>query len=364
MSIDMALLRTDGIASTNFALMSFYRVVRFGKMVIKLEGKSLSLLLRNFARDNCAQVPPTPFNSQDGPTPSPRFLNSKSVLPNSKPHQVIGTKRERLFAKGHAMLSELTCPHVWNRGGIPCLVTLHNVRFWLQQNIQAMETNAKNSRIQRWRNKMREVTDGQFSYIYHHFKNKAQQDPPNLLEDDEGNIIAQPQEAIARMNNDWDSVFATNVLREQPIKVLQVIWPYIKHECHPVDLPPLTACDLFDTVHRRNPLAAPGLGGWRTSDIQSLPLGAFEPTAAFLNELEESEQDIPSILTKGQADGAQQKWFFGTYASPFFRSSSWPTLEVAFSIKDMATECHACATVWWHTWKTNEHCEQHPEAPC
>ena len=120
------------------------------------------------------------------------------------------------------------------------------------------------------------------------------------MEDEKGNIITQPTAAIDRMNNDWDCVFATNILRDQPTKVLKIIWPYIKEEIHPVDLPPLRAIDLFDTVHRRNPLAAPGLDGWRTTDIQKLPVRAFAPIADFLNQLEACNEDIPGILTKAK----------------------------------------------------------------
>ena len=69
-----------------------------------------------------------------------------------------------------------------------------------------------------------------------------QKDPPNLLENEHGNIITQPDEANARKNDDWDSVFATNILRERPIKVLKIAWPYIKDECHPIDFPTSQIC--------------------------------------------------------------------------------------------------------------------------
>ena len=158
----------------------------------------------------------------------------------------------------HALLFELRCPFLWH---------------------------------------VNEPADGNYAYIYHHLKNKVQNDPPNLLEDESGNIITQPEVAITRMNQDWDEVFAANILREQPIKVLKVIWPYICNECHPIELPAVTAKDLFDTVQRRNPLAAPGLDGWRTSDVQAIPIAAYEPIAAFFNDLAATEHDIPAVLT-------------------------------------------------------------------
>ena len=210
-------------------------------------------------------------------------------------HQTRSTIR-----KVHAVLVNLQCPFVWQHETIPCLLTLHHVRIWLEQRIAKMESDAKHARISRWKNKMREASKGDFAHIYHHLKNKVQNDPPNLLEDDKGNIITQPTEAIDRMNFEWDDVFATNILRDQPTKVLRIIWPYIKNEFHPIELPPICAIDLFDTIHRRNPLAAPGLDGWRTTDIQALPVSALVPIANFFNELEACNEDIPNILTRAK----------------------------------------------------------------
>lgn len=55
------------------------------------------------------------------------------------------------------------------------------------------------------------------------------------------------------------------------VKILAAVWPYIDREIKPIELSPLKDKDRMQTVQDRNPLAAPGLDGWRTTDLQKLP---------------------------------------------------------------------------------------------
>lgn len=43
----------------------------------------------------------------------------------------------------------------------------------------------------------------------------------------------------------------------------------------------ITGQQLFDTVQRRKLAAAPGLDGWRTCELQALPVACFEPVETF-----------------------------------------------------------------------------------
>ena len=122
--------------------------------------------------------------------------------------------------------------------------------------------------------------------------------------------------------------------------------------------------DLFDTVHRRHPVAAPGLDGWRTSDVQALPVQAFVPIAEFLNELEHCNEDIPKVLTKakqmvlnknGSAEPMQKRLiailpvFLLTYTGTrYFQLKKWQ--QIAMPIYTV---------VWGHPRQTDERNKQH-----
>lgn len=51
------------------------------------------------------------------------------------------------------------------------------------------------------------------------------------------------------------------------MNVLGVIWPYMDHSIPALELPTLTGSDIRQTIQHRKPMAAPGLDGWRTTDM-------------------------------------------------------------------------------------------------
>lgn len=117
------------------------------------------------------------------------------------------------------------------------------------------------------------------------------------MQDTDGNVIYDPIQAFDTINSQWDNVFAANALHTDPIQVSQIIWPYIQDEIHPISLPPITAFDLQQQVLRRKKMAAPGLDGWRTTDLQALPVICFQVFADIFNRLENTECDPPQIMT-------------------------------------------------------------------
>ena len=113
--------------------------------------------------------------------------------------------------------------------------------------------------------------------------------------------LYHPQHAIAAINDKWDDIFSANVSHEEPLHVLRVVWPYLDHDVEPWSLAALTGADILQTIQNRNPLAAAGLDGWRTSDLQKLPLTCCEAIAAFFNRLEtECESSIPDVLVRAK----------------------------------------------------------------
>ena len=115
--------------------------------------------------------------------------------------------------------------------------------------------------------------------FYNHLKNKAT-DP---VLDNDGNIVYNPCHAMYTISSTWDEVYSANVLHDDPTHMLQVIWPYVDQQIQPFDIPPLTGDELLQTIQQRNPLAAPGLDGWRTTDLQSLPLSCCNQIASFFS---------------------------------------------------------------------------------
>lgn len=100
--------------------------------------------------------------------------------------------------------------------------------------------------------------------VFQWIKRKSTVVLPNIVRDQLGNIIYSPTEAIKEINNAWDQIFSTNILYEDPHKILSFIWPYVQHVHSKAEVPPLTGADLKAQVRKRAVDTAPGLDGWRT----------------------------------------------------------------------------------------------------
>lgn len=59
-------------------------------------------------------------------------------------------------------------------------------------------------------------------------------------------------------------MFSSNVLHEDPFKILEIIWPKIVNRRMPANLPILSGGTLLKQIKRRRCDAAAGLDGWRT----------------------------------------------------------------------------------------------------
>ena len=208
---------------------------------------------------------------------------------------------QRTTKKVWKTLCDLQSPVVWIEPFSVTLVDLfHNIQ-WVRNEVSAWELRKKNARISAWKSSIRESAKGSKQFIFHHLKNKCLDEPANLVLDSDGNIIFNPQDAIATIASDWDSIFSANTLRHDPVQMLNVVWPYLDHDIAPFVLPPLTGADIEETIRHRNPLAAPGLDGWRTSDLQMLPRACCDVIADFFGALEEECNAVmPDVLTRAK----------------------------------------------------------------
>ena len=204
---------------------------------------------------------------------------------------------QRTATKCWWKLHSLNSPYLWTIRAAPSLVDLHYCITWLSHELSSSETRRKHHRIAVWKHKIQQAAVGSKSFIFEHLKNKAAEDPPNLVTDQVGNIICQPCDAITEINHQWDEIFAANALQPDPMQTLAFIWPQIQACQHECDLPEISCDDLRGTIQARKPYAAPGMDGWRTNELQMLPSSCFLPFVMCFRHMEASREPLPKALT-------------------------------------------------------------------
>lgn len=168
---------------------------------------------------------------------------------------------------------------------------------WVGDAARTSDIKTKLARIHAWKNKIQEDARSGNRFIFKHLRNRACEEPANLLQDSEGNIITDPTQAIRTFNDAWDDVFACNIQADHPMKMLDIVWPYIRDHASQFDSQPIEAECLWSIIQARNPHAAPGLDGWRTTELQLMPAECFRPFAAIFAALEVSDDPLPPTLT-------------------------------------------------------------------
>lgn len=204
---------------------------------------------------------------------------------------------QRTARKAWRTLNEFKCPCVWPWWVSPTLLQIFDCIRWAQDEVRSWENTKRLARINAWKERMRESAKGNKQHLFQHLKNKTVDEPANLVTDSAGNILYNPDEAILAISSEWDEVYSANVEHQDPIKMLEVIWPYVPHKpCQP-QLPELSGIEICKTIQSRNPIAAPGLDGWRTADLQHLPIACCDAIAYFFRHLEDNcGSDIPAVL--------------------------------------------------------------------
>ena len=194
-------------------------------------------------------------------------------------------------------LLQWECPYLWARGTLPTLDSTYACLEWVHQKLLSTTTEVRKFRIQQWRDRIKASNVSDKKFAFQHLKNKASEEPPNLITDGSGNVLYQPLDALAEFNSQWDTVFGANALHEDPHTILRVVWPYVADFSRNAEVPSITAHDLHKQIQRRKKEAAPGLDGWRTAELQILPWFAFVPFATVFNDIEQNLSDLPKVLT-------------------------------------------------------------------
>lgn len=112
------------------------------------------------------------------------------------------------LAKLNRLLVCLHAPFDFRSLRFPPLLKLHECHLWLQVQIDKAEHDLKMKRIKAWCNKICQSAATDRAYLFHHLKNKAQDQPNNLVIDHQGHIVYQPDRALATINGEWDDISA------------------------------------------------------------------------------------------------------------------------------------------------------------
>lgn len=187
----------------------------------------------------------------------------------------------------------------WNHEEFCHDQTLLNIQKEIQKMIVVERDKSKKQRIASWREKMKLGTANKqvAGFVYKWIQNKTNMVTPNLVRSPAGDIIYDPQQAIAEINEQWDQVFAANIFHQSPERVLQHAWPFIERIRCPVELPSLTGCMLKKQIMKRKVSAAAGLDGWRTVESQALPSCFYDLIATYFRDVENGTRKLPVILT-------------------------------------------------------------------
>ena len=186
----------------------------------------------------------------------------------------------------------------WNRNFHMNDNALFAVQKILQSQIASQRSKEKYERISKWREKMKHGTSNKNidRSVYQWIKNKQNAPSPNHIKDTSGNIIFDPIEAIKEINLQWDDIFSSNTLHEEPMKILNFVWPYLQRYHNPVKLPSLTGKALKGQILKRKTTASPGLDGWRTVECKILPTKFYDCVARFFEEIENGQRFFPKTL--------------------------------------------------------------------
>ena len=169
----------------------------------------------------------------------------------------------------------------------------------LQQKIIKVRESEKRARILSWRKRMIQATQSKNidKTVYKWINEKTKSATPNLITNADGNIIYSPTEALMEINQQWDKIFSANIFHENPEKILHFVWPYLKDQYNQIELPPLSGEALRKQCLKRKVNAASGLDGWRTVEVQSLPVCVFDAVATFFRQIECGSRDFPKAIS-------------------------------------------------------------------
>ena len=150
-------------------------------------------------------------------------------------------------------------------------------------------------RYQKWKSKVQASAASNCRDIYAYLKLKHDTVAPANVTDENGKPIFQVSDVLGLATKSWNDVFGCHD-RDFSIAPLQnAIEGFVQPKASCV-FQDLTAHQLFQVAQHRDSKAAGGFDGWRSCEIKSLPLLAFEPWQILWNHIEIDGWSLPDIF--------------------------------------------------------------------
>ena len=178
-------------------------------------------------------------------------------------------------------------------------ISLLQMQKDVQHELGIVRQKEKMSRIQQWKTMMIHGTRSKqvSKCVYQWIDKKTTPFSPNLVLSRDGHVLVQPSEAFDEFHDVWDDeVFGVNAMHQSPHDLLRFVWPYIEDKRSQATLPELCGSDMKNQILRRKASAAAGLDGWRTPEVQALPVFFYEKIAIFFQGVENGIYKLPESL--------------------------------------------------------------------
>ena len=186
---------------------------------------------------------------------------------------------------------EITCPEEWPNA---CqLMNLWDAVFTARTSLQ---TQVRRKRFSDWRRRMRNSALSDRKDLFHFLKKK--QAPPRhcTVCNELNQPIYHPQDALNFACQQWNGIFGCHQEEIPTEPILHIVQEGLSNLAREVRLPDLTAQDFRDASLARKKSSAPGMDGWRTSELHRLPLRVLAVMAHIWNAIEKGQWSLPKIF--------------------------------------------------------------------
>ena len=151
-------------------------------------------------------------------------------------------------------------------------------------------------RIQNWKARMRHSAATTNKDVFTYLKMRHNMPLFTPICDKHGMPIRQPLEALDFACEQWNEVFSVNPNPFDCEPFFRVIGPLLGGNPVSCEFQPVTPDELHKAACARKSSASAGIDGWRTDEIQALPVSAFLPWALLWNAIEQGILRMPKIF--------------------------------------------------------------------
>lgn len=111
----------------------------------------------------------------------------KRIAPRQHLNNCAATKCSA--ARAYWGLRTHEAPITWQNPVSPDLVEVYWARRWAESAASMLDTQLKLQRIKRWKERIKQSAQGDCRFIFHHLRNRDQDEPPNLVLDEQSNVL-------------------------------------------------------------------------------------------------------------------------------------------------------------------------------